>query len=378
MKKTQAILAIFIEPTPYILDFLNALERQWPGKIDVFFLKENHTQAWVLDLPEAYRILSTPLIQSIVYLNRRIVREKYKLIHLAGWGNLTCLSLMLLGRFKGIPLSIESDTQLNKTIPKWKQLIKYWGYQRPLYPILFKLPSVFLPGGTRQQKYLEHYGVAKKKIVLAQMTVDITALQEKILSITQEEKLNFRHTYHAHADEVIFLYVGRLLALKGIIELIEAFKAMSNSRAKLWIVGTGVLEAKVVEMIRDFPNIHYFGREQGNRLIEIYHAADVLVLPSRGDAWGLVVNEAMAAENAIIISEDAGCVDDLVFHEETGLLVPPKDIDALVLAMKYLTADDGVRKKIATQAKQHIAPWTLENEASNVVHAWSREVVDSL
>lgn len=375
MKRNQTILVVLIEPTPYMLGLLKVLEFQWSGKIDVCFLKENHTQTWDLHLPKSYTIVSKPLMQSLVYFTSLLTKKKYDLIHLDGWGDLNCLYLILLGRFKRIPLSIGSDTQLSKPISKWKKRIKYWSYQRPFYPLLFKLPSVFLPGGTRQKKYLEHYGVAKEKIVIAQMTVDITALQENIGRITQESRLNFRQTYHANANDVVFLYVGRLLALKRVIELMEVFKNLNHPRAKLWIVGAGVLEDEIAEIARELPNVHYFGREQGSRLIEIYHAADVFVLPSFGEAWGLVINEAMAAGKAVIITEDTGCVDDLIVHGETGLLTPPKDDKALASAMEYLASDDEAREKLAKQAKQHIAPWTLENQARNVVSAWSREAV---
>ncbi|MDX2346469.1 MAG: glycosyltransferase family 4 protein, partial [Legionella sp.] len=368
----KRILAVFIEPTPYILGFLKALVSQYPGEIDVFFLKENHTQQWEVGLPEAYTVLSMPLIQSVTYFNQQITQKNYQLIHLAGWGNLTCLAMMLLSRFKKIPLSIESDTQLNKTIPKWKQRMKYWGYQRALYPVLFKFPSVFLPGGTRQKKYLEHYKVAKEKIVLAQMTVDITALKENIARIQPEERLTFRQAHHAEDSDIIFLYVGRLLDWKGVIELVEAFKQMNHSRAKLWIAGEGALEDYVKKNSDVLDNMFYFGRVEGSRLMNIYHAADVFVLPSLAEPWGLVVNEAMASGKAVIISEDAGCVDDLVFHGETGLLIPPKDIQALISAMTCLASDDECREQLASQAQKHIATWTLENEANNVMCAWKQ------
>ena len=370
MKSNQHVLVIFIEPTPYILGFLREVEAKWPGTMDVIFLKENHTQSWNLTLPVSCAIVSAPPIKTIILIRQQINKKRYAIVHIAGWGNLVCLFMFFFARLKRIPLSVESDTQLSTRIPRWKRAVKYGLYQRPLYPILFKLPSIFLPGGTRQAKYLQYYGVTLEKIVLAQMTVDIKGLQQKISNINPEERQVFRQQYHTQQDDVVFLYVGRLLDWKGIRELIEAFNSLNILHVRLWIVGDGGLDDHVNECAQQYPNIQYFGRESGDRLVSIYHAADIFVLPSVAEPWGLVVNEAMAAGNAIIASDNAGCVDDLIIHNKTGLLVPPEDMQALRNAMLQLARSADLRKKLQEQAKVLISTWTLENEANNVVRAW--------
>ncbi len=370
MKNLQRVLAVFIEPTPYVLGFLLELEKTWSGELDVIFLKENHTQDWNITLPVFCTTLSSPAIKTICCIRRQILKNKYSLIHLAGWGNPVCLYLFLFSKAMRIPLSVETDTQLHKNISNWKRAAKYWLYQRPFYPILFKLPSIFLPGGTRQANYLQHYGVAQAKIVVAQMTVDVKGLQEKYSDITLEEKLAFRRQYNVEQDEVVFLFVGRFLDWKGVRELILAFKSLNIPSVRLWLVGNGDLENYVKECAATDCTIHYFGRVEGETLIRIYHAADVFVLPSLAEPWGLVVNEAMAAGKAMIVSDTAGCVDDLIIQNKTGLLVPPQNIPALIDAMALLANSTDLRDKLQIQAKAHISSWSLENEAKNVVRAW--------
>lgn len=368
--ETPKILAVFIEPTPYILGFIKALEKQYHRPIDVFFLKKNHSQAWNLSLPESYSLLSGSSIKDIATLTHQINQANYALIHLAGWGHLVNLYLLFLGKLKRIPVSIESDTQLSSHEPQWRRQIKYWIYKRPLYRLLFKLPAVFLPGGTRQSLYFQHFGVNPNKIVIAQMTVDVEALQQKCSTLTQADREILRCQYEVAENDVVFLFVARLLPLKGIQELMRVFRIFKQPMTQLWIVGDGELINDVKANVEGLTNMKYFGRQEGEALMHIYHAADVVVLPSYAEPWGLVVNEAMAMGKAVIVSENAGCVDDLIIHNHTGLLIPSKNIPSLAGAIDRLTYDSALRRTLSVQAKKHIASWTLENEAKNVIGAW--------
>lgn len=365
MKSNQRVLAVFIEPTPYILGFLQELEANWAGTIDVVFLKENYTQDWDVTMPASYTILSSALIKTVGYLVRQISKNKYSMIHIAGWSNPVCFYLLFWARIKRTPISVESDTQFNPYTRVWKKLLK-----RFLYPTLFALPTIFMPGGTRQFNYLKHYGVPTDKIVVAQMTVDVKNLKRQTYSINEIERLAFREKHGAQNHDVVFLFVGRLIKCKKLDDLINAFQALQSQPAKLWIVGSGDQEDYISICAQSIPGIHYFGRESGERLTRLYDAADVFVLPSLVEQWGLVVNEAMATGNALIVSEQVGCVDDLIIHEKTGLLFPPTDISALVIAMKRMILETEFRERLAIQAKEHISVWTLENLARNVVRAW--------
>ena len=372
LKNNKCALAIFIEPTPYILGFILELHQQWGGQLDVIFLKNNYSQNWNINLPTYCEILSDLFSTNRRIIYQKIQKKKYALIHLAGWGEIVCLYVLLVAKLKKIPIALESDTQLQKYTPRWQQLIKKILYQRMLYPILFKLPNILLPGGTRQVQYFKYYGVSSEKLVIAQMTVDVQYLQQRIAQITPREREEFRHDLGIDSNNVIFLYVGRFLEWKGIVNLITAFKTLDSFQAKLWLVGDGELQNYVQQTVNKSTNMHYFGRETSERLVNIYYAADVFVLPSTAEPWGLVVNEAMATENALIVSDNAGCVDDLVLHEKTGLLVPSKNVRELASAMQRLLDNPVERLEFARNGKEHIASWTLANEANNVIRAWQR------
>ena len=123
---------------------------------------------------------------------------------------------------------------------------------------------------------------------------------------------------------MVFLFVGRLESHKGVDCLIEAFRKLNveRSRARLVLVGDGALREMVLTIAEANSSISYLGRLSGDDLWATYVSCDVLVLPSSFEPWGLVVNEAMAFGLPVIVTEEVGCVDDLVMDGHEGLVIP--------------------------------------------------------
>ena len=324
-------LMVFIEPTPYILDLLERGFENVDNKWDIVFLTQNLTQNWNLQ-SRLKKYLVSPSKKQLTQLYINIaLKRKYRLVHVAGWSHPFILGLILSGRLFLYPVTVETDTPLNQQISVWKKTIK-----KCVYPILFKFPAFFLPGGTRQATYLEHYGVSKQKIMNAQMTVDVEYIKDHVKKISIADRKKLREQYDTQDDDVIFLFVGRLLDWKGIRELIGAFKLLGAKNVKLWIVGDGDLVDEVKLASKKNAKINYLGRMNGDLLWRVYHAADVFVIPSHHEPWGLVVNEAMAAGLPVIATDNVGCVDDLVFNNRQGLIVPSKNTLALCEAMNFM------------------------------------------
>ena len=360
-------LMVFIEPTPYILDLLEKGFDNLHETCDVVFLTQNLTQQWDLKLRvEKYLVVTSKKKILQIYVDT-FIKRKYRLLHVAGWSNPFIIFLILMSRLLFIPVVVETDTSLNSSLAVWKKIIK-----KLVYPILLKFPVFFLPGGTRQTRYLVHYGVNPKKIMNAQMTVDVKYINEyvKKINVTKREKL--REKNGAHVDDVIFLFVGRLLDWKGVRELIAAFKITNNDRAKLWIVGDGELNTEVELASKQNKKIRYFGRVSGDYLWNIYHAADVFVVPSYHEPWGLVINEAMAVGLPVIATNNVGCIDDLVENNQQGLIVQSQNVDELLKAMNDMLQNSEKKRLMARNAMDRILGWTLQNEAKNIMSAWKK------
>lgn len=147
--------------------------------------------------------------------------------------------------------------------------------------------------------------------------------------------------------EPMVLYVGRFDPRKGIETLVRACGALRN-KARLVIVGgsdpgkADGLERRRVEGIVEAMGLgeqtQFVGQVGHDRLPLYYGAADVCVVPSHYEPFGLVAIEAMACGTPVIASAVGGLVSTVV-PETTGLLVPPQDVPALSAAIDRVLSD---------------------------------------
>ena len=132
------------------------------------------------------------------------------------------------------------------------------------------------------------------------------------------------------------LYVGRLSAEKGVLELVDAAQGMS-----LVVVGDGPLRPRVPQAVGFVPP---------TELGRWYERAAVVACPSRREGYGVAAREAMAWGRPVVASAVGGLVD-AVEDGVTGLLVPPGDVRALREALERLLADADLRARLGAAAR---------------------------
>lgn len=154
-------------------------------------------------------------------------------------------------------------------------------------------------------------------------------------------------TGEAATDDVVrILFVGGDLRRKGGHHLLTAFDSLRER------YGTDI-ELHLVTPTPVGPSegvtVHASMTPNSPQLIELYHRCDVFCLPTLGDCLPMVLAEAGAAGLALV-STDVGAIDEIVRHEETGLLVPVDDADALGAALRRLIDDVELRERLASAA----------------------------
>lgn len=361
MDNASKILMVYIEPTPYILDLLLTLQSTWHSKIDVLFLQDNFTQQWKLSLPNAYIILPSNKKQKIKSLYLFLIQKKYHCIFLAGWSHPITLTFLMMSKLRRIPVIVDSDTPLLPHTSRLKRILKSF-----LYPPLFLLPNLFLAGGTRQARYLMHYRVPKRKIILEKMTVDVLAIQKKISQFSNEFRIEMREKLGLSPQDIVFLFVGRLIERKGILEILSTFSEMHRPHAKCILIGDGELRNNVEVAAKHYPNIIYAGWLNQEKIIEYYFICDVVILPAHWEPWGLVINEAMASGKPVIVSNAVGCVDDLVIHNKTGLITQPSCLESLKNSIEYFLNNPEKIQTMSYHAFELISKWTMQDSARQI------------
>ena len=112
---------------------------------------------------------------------------------------------------------------------------------------------------------------------------------------------------------------------------------------------------------KSLTNVHFVGFQKREELASFYRAADCLVLPTKSDVWGLVINEAMAYGLPVITTDRCVAGLELVKDGVNGYLVPVEDNGALAEKLNRMLCED--MRKMGEAALETIRPYTLENMA---------------
>ena len=368
MTKDTSLL-IYNEPTPYILALVRSLVAGG-ANITLVFLEENASQHWMISHDD-FPCETVILPQHPAEARRRIntfLESAPRRLHTGGWGPAIMRFAIVQAHRKGLPVFVETDTPPHPS-PFWKALIKNMAY-----PALFRRVRLFFPAGSAQMKYLSQYKVPSTRMVKACMTVDVAAIQGRRSSDGISIRADIRARHKIPEDAPVFIFVGRLAPEKGIETMLEAFRTMDGPQqqaAHLVIIGDGPLRNSVSHAVDSCERIHSPGRLTNNEVWDYLIAADILLLFSLREPWGLVVNEAMAAGCTAIVSRLAGCCNDLIIDGETGVTVDPENLTDCVEAMTSMLNAPDTAQRLAGAAFDNISHWTIDNEADIIRRGWN-------
>lgn len=235
--------------------------------------------------------------------------------------------------------------------------------------LLVSSASYWISSGARTTDYLVHYGARREDT----FSYPFTSLWERdILTqvLSPEEKRSLRREL-GMPEEKLLVYVGRFTRAKGMDALLEAAPALDRELG-IWFIGGEPAQAHL-----DFcqenrlTNVHFVGFQKKEELSRYYRAADLLVLPTQSDVWGLVINEAMANGLPVITTDRCVAGLELIENGVNGYIVPVDD--PKVLAEKINAVFSGDYRRMGAAALETIRPYTLENMAKAHVEIFDRE-----
>jgi glycosyltransferase involved in cell wall biosynthesis len=206
----------------------------------------------------------------------------------------------------------------------------------------------FLVPGRAAKEYVESLGVPSDRIVIAPNAVDLS-----IFSVAPDRR---------ERESCTFLYVGRFSHEKGADVLVRAFR---NVPGRLLLAGSGPAEDQIRALSDD--RVELLGHVPREQLPALYAGADCLVLPSRSEAWGMVLNEAAAAGLPLVATEAAGGGYDLIEPGVNGYRVPVEDEGALAEALRKVAADPDWRIRAGERSRELTAGYTGEVWAERVL-----------
>lgn len=374
MKRRVVLLTEII--APYRIPVFNVLAARDDINLHVIFLSETDPtlRQWLVHKDEirfTYEVLSSVRRRVGSYsflLNRGLTkaldRAHPEVIICGGYNYIASWQALRWANRNTVPFILwtESTSLDQRNHHSWIEALKRW---------FLTHCEGFLVPGLSSRNYLRELGVPDDSIFTAPNAMDLglfteAAREAKINAATIRQEFSLPERY--------FLNVGRLVPIKGVIELLDAYAKLDadvRARVGLVLVGDGALKAELTRKAALISpgTVRFPGFLQKDRLPEIYALADAFVFPTLSDPWGFVVNEAMACGLPIIASDVAGCVADLVHDGENGTIVPARNVGALSDAMGKLAADGRLRARMADSSSGLILDYSPSAWAEGVSKA---------
>ncbi|MBC8281159.1 MAG: glycosyltransferase [Chloroflexi bacterium] len=294
-------------------------------------------------------------------------RERPDAVAIMSWMNPTWwLTILACLRFR-IPILLMTDANVDaeSLSSSWKT----WAKRVLLSDFLFRSASGFLCAGTSNRQLYTYYGVPEERLYSFAYSWGYGSLIEQS-KLLQGKKSELRAEYGLPQDAIIALYCGRFSAEKGSLELVDAFKNVSNPQKALVLVGDGGLRGRMQESAatHGIDSIYFMGFQSREEIAKFYALADFLVLPSHRETWGMVVNEGLCFSLPVIVSDQVGAGTDLVRHGVNGHVFPAGDVSALAEGISTLVdLPEEERLKMGEESWNLINDWSARDMASVLV-----------
>lgn len=210
--------------------------------------------------------------------------------------------------------------------------------------------SLVLVNSRWSQLALIDQGVPAEKIVVVPLAYEVTKKQVSNKTFA--------------SMPLTVLWLGSVTLRKGIQYLIEAAKMLENSPVRFIVAGPVHISDDAVATAP--PNVSFLGRVTRDRVEELYQKADVFVLPTISDGFGITQIEAMSYGLPVITTPNCGTVVD---DGQDGLIVPAANSSALASAIEHLNSNRRSLKAMAPQAVIKAGQFSLHAYAERVESA---------
>jgi glycosyltransferase involved in cell wall biosynthesis len=223
--------------------------------------------------------------------------------------------------------------------------------------------------GEEARQHLLRAGVPASRMFFAPYSVDNSLFESQRQAFGRAET---RAALGIADDHLVLLLSGKLIPRKAPLLLTGALQQLRTlDKVVLLVVGEGVLrpriEAEGRALLGDRFHLHGFVNQ--SEIGRYYTAADVLVLPSRYETWGLVVNEAMQFGVPAIVSSKVGCHRDLIVEGTTGMVFADGNERALARCLERFLGEPGLARRLGDAARVHIAAYSTEASAAGIRRA---------
>ena len=298
-------------------------------------------------------------------LNKDIEAWKPDAVLIYGWSFKS--HLKALRHFSGkIPVYFRGDS----TVLHQPDLLKKIGRKILLRWVYQHVDRAFYVG-SHNKAYYKSFGLKEKQLAFAPHAIDNERFEKN--SHNQEYRKSRREALGIATTDTVFLYAGKLDENKNVGLLAAAFTRLTHPDIHLMIAGSGPEEVRLKTNFATNPKIHFLPFHNQEEMPALYGMADVFVLPSKAETWGLAINEAMACGKAIIASTGCAAATDLVQEAINGYVFKSDSIEDLLAKLKLIMEDNDKLASMGRASQEIISNWNFEH----ICGALEKELIQS-
>lgn len=362
MKK---ILFITNIPAPYRVDFFNELGK-YVGLTVLFEAKSANNQKihfnWNLDTVKNFKAVF--LSEGDCYekqVNWSILpflkRNHFNEIIITNYANFTEMAALLYLKVHHIPYYMETDGgRIKADENRIKKAFKKF--------LISGATGYFSPSAGADD-YLAYYGADRAKI----HRYPFTSLKQSDLlkrALTQEEKQYWKSKLGVPEQKMV-LGVGQFIYRKGWDILMQVAADLPEQVGIYLVGGKATQEYLYLKKKLHLEHVHFADFQTKEGTAAYYKAADLFVLPTREDIWGLVINEAMGYGLPVITTDQCVAGLALVENGKNGYIVPVGDTRQIAGHIRDILGHPEIQSAMSEESLRRIQPYTIENMTK--VHA---------
>jgi glycosyltransferase involved in cell wall biosynthesis len=300
-----------------------------------------------------------PAYKLALALMRDVFRHKSELVVIPGYHRLEYWAMLwtciILRRKRAV---FCDSTARDNTKIRSKEIAKSFFFQQC---------QGFFCYGTRGKEYIQSYGIDPELIYSPCQAAALPHVYDASSILRR-----YRASPRRNSESPTFLFVGRLSKEKGLEDLLAAFRTVRQQlpKANLLLAGPGSERDRLQTQAAAWgleSSITFLGNQTSDQIGALLEISTALILPSRKEPWGLVVNEALSYGCPVVVSEVCGCVPELVLDGVTGYAFPAGDVAALHESMLRVISLNEDRLETAKRCMEVISQYTPERAAVEIL-----------
>ena len=252
---------------------------------------------------------------------------------------------------------------------KWK-----WWAKGLAWPLLFRLADQVIAPSSGTRDLMLSLGIPKERITLMPYVVDNSWWTVKSAGVDRQA---VRKSWSANSNDLVILFCAKLQPWKRPLDVLRAFARLDVSKGVLVLAGDGPMRKELEKESQKLgvaTRVRFLGFVNQSQLPEVYTAADVMVLPSEYEPFGVVVNEAMLCRCAVLASDRVGAARDLISPVCRDFIYRCGDIDGLAELLSKVAGDRRFLERIQGLGLTHIQTWSPQVNVACTVDAVERAV----